>query len=57
MFIQSVDPSKPVGKLVLDFADRYWWKGLWTGIGVGMICSLSFYQFTKFKSVDSLFRR
>ena len=50
--IKNVDTTKPLGRLVENYANKKWWQGFWvgwgsaiTGIGIGVL--LDRYVFPK----------
>ena len=49
-YIQHVDTSKPLGKLVENYANQKWWKGFYIGWSSGLIvAAVSFICSSKLK--------
>jgi hypothetical protein len=39
MYVESIDPSKPLGKLILNYVNKKWWNGFSFGFCSGIIYS------------------
>jgi hypothetical protein len=39
MYVESLDPTKPLGKLIKDYVDKKWWHGFSIGFCSGILYS------------------
>jgi hypothetical protein len=39
MFVESLDPEKPLGKAIHDYLNKNWWRGYSIGFCSGIIYS------------------
>ncbi len=47
-FIKNIDGEKPIGKLIIDYADKKYYSGFYSGFTTGIILSLGIYLTIKY---------
>ena len=47
-FIKNIDTTKPIGKLIIDYADKKYYEGFFTGFTAGIILTFGIYLTVKY---------
>lgn len=52
MYVESLDPEKPLGKAIYNYVRLKWWNGFSVGFCTGIIYSFGLYLLTEKKMIS-----